>query len=374
MMPQFSRPRRGVLKLNLDEEAAQGLKHVGEGQRGVDPTISNSISDSNVKCVNNLILRKSNHVASKLWDIGKQIGVVFEGEETEMIRRIEEVEERDVEGLQLASWPSASQWALPREFSDHCPLLLKYRSISFGPTPFRLNSCWFFHKDFKHMVQSFWVQSDVQGWSAFVLKEKLRLLKGKIKGWNKEVFGCLDHQLGELNKKVLELDLASENLSLSDAQLLERRSALAELWRIACLKENLLIQKSRSRWLKFGDANTSFFHSCTNNRRRSNQILGIRVGDRWVENELVLAEEIQNFFQDSFKEKEEFRPRLDGLKGIHLLNWVTNPSHHGRALSGAMLPVRLAPFTCVSGTTRTRDHMLKGHKPLPLVSASTGID
>ncbi|KAK7275465.1 hypothetical protein RIF29_16582 [Crotalaria pallida] len=34
--------------------------------------------------------------------------------------------------------------------------------------------------------------------------------------------------------------------------------------------------------------------------------------------------------------------------------------------------VRLAPFTCVSGTTRTRDHMLKEHKPLPLVSASTG--
>ncbi|MCI55805.1 RNA-directed DNA polymerase (Reverse transcriptase), partial [Trifolium medium] len=49
------------------------------------------------------------------------------------------------------------------------------------------------------------------------------------------------------------------------------------------VKELQLIQRSRSQWLKEGDANTSYFHANVKGRFRKNSILALRVGDRWVE-------------------------------------------------------------------------------------------
>ncbi|KAK7259210.1 hypothetical protein RIF29_24810 [Crotalaria pallida] len=60
-----------------------------------DPSIDNSISDSNVHCVNRLLLRYGDKVAVKLWEVGKSIGVTFDGEDCEMIRKIGELERKD---------------------------------------------------------------------------------------------------------------------------------------------------------------------------------------------------------------------------------------------------------------------------------------
>ncbi|KAK7277149.1 hypothetical protein RIF29_18300 [Crotalaria pallida] len=60
-----------------------------------DPSIDNSISDSNVHCVNRLLLRYGDKVAGKLWEVGKSIGVTFDGEDCEMIRKIGELERKD---------------------------------------------------------------------------------------------------------------------------------------------------------------------------------------------------------------------------------------------------------------------------------------
>ncbi|KAK7281208.1 hypothetical protein RIF29_08984 [Crotalaria pallida] len=141
----------------------------------------------------------------------------------------------------LSYWPSTSQWAIPREFSDHCPILLKYQKPASGPKPFRLNNCWFHHQDFKPMVRSCWERLEVQGWRAFVVKEKLKLLKAEIKKWNKEIFGCLELKLGDLNKKILDFDLLGEVQELTAGQLTDRKLTLADLWKTASLKENLIV-------------------------------------------------------------------------------------------------------------------------------------
>jgi hypothetical protein len=81
----------------------------------------------------------------------------------------------------LVLWGNPSLWILPRTISDHCPLILRHNCIDWGPRPFRFNNHWLAHKDFKSIVEEFWRSQTSSGWMGFVLKEKLKDLKGKIR-------------------------------------------------------------------------------------------------------------------------------------------------------------------------------------------------
>ncbi|XP_019450694.1 PREDICTED: uncharacterized protein LOC109352963 [Lupinus angustifolius] len=73
--------------------------------------------------------------------------------------------------------------------------------------PFKFNNFWVKRKDFKEFVSNSWNNMVVQGWSAFVVKEKLRNLKTELKLWSREVFGSLDQKLSVISKEVLRIDL-----------------------------------------------------------------------------------------------------------------------------------------------------------------------
>lgn len=53
-------------------------------------------------------------------------------------------------------WPHAQLLALPREFSDHCPLILKSLPIDFRPTPFKFYNSWILHDDLSSLVKDSW--------------------------------------------------------------------------------------------------------------------------------------------------------------------------------------------------------------------------
>lgn len=42
----------------------------------------------------------------------------------------------------LDRWPATTQITLPSNFSDHCPVMLRFSSIDCGPKPFRIVDCW----------------------------------------------------------------------------------------------------------------------------------------------------------------------------------------------------------------------------------------
>jgi endonuclease/exonuclease/phosphatase family metal-dependent hydrolase len=46
----------------------------------------------------------------------------------------------------LSLWGFSSLWVLPRDVSDHCPLILKRNGFDWGPKPFRFNNVWLDHK------------------------------------------------------------------------------------------------------------------------------------------------------------------------------------------------------------------------------------
>ncbi|KAL5161297.1 hypothetical protein HKD37_07G018608 [Glycine soja] len=91
----------------------------------------------------------------------------------------------------LSKWPASTQHILDKNFSDHCPMLVKSKNADWGPKPFRLLDCWLKDKSFGKVVKDSWTQTQQTGWSGYVLKEKIKCLKERIKLWNKEQNGDL---------------------------------------------------------------------------------------------------------------------------------------------------------------------------------------
>lgn len=57
------------------------------------------------------------------------------------------------------------------------------------------------------VVEEAWSGQKLNGWMGFVLKKKLKGLKGRIKERYKMEYGGLEDRLGVLSKKIMELGL-----------------------------------------------------------------------------------------------------------------------------------------------------------------------
>lgn len=79
------------------------------------------------------------------------------------------------------------------------------------------------------------------------------------------------------------------------------------------MKENLIFQNARSRWLKEGDAHSGFFHACINSKRRWNNIQALKKDETWLVEVEDVKEEVLNHFTKQFSEDDWDRPKLDGV-------------------------------------------------------------
>src|SRR3954466_14678236 len=98
-----------------------------------------------------------------------------------------------------------------------------------------------------------WNNISIKGKGDFVLKEKLRILKDKLRVWNREVFGMYDL---EVDEGVRDSNMADGRLEWDcDLAFLEtlknRKEASRRIWRNFRIKK-MLIQKSRLKWIKEG--------------------------------------------------------------------------------------------------------------------------
>ncbi|MCI04221.1 transposon TX1 putative protein, partial [Trifolium medium] len=208
-------------------------------------------------------------------------------------------------------WGNVSLWGLKRDVSDHCPLIVKYDGHDWGPKPFRFNNFWLNNKSFPKVVEDAWNSFNVSGRKGYVLKEKLKLLKGTSRLWNREVYGNVDHKIEKVTGEIEVLELKCENVGLDEADLLERKEKFDYLWMLLKSKESMEFQKSRSRWLREGDANTGFFHACVKSRKRSNSIVALKKGRSWLSNPDAVRAEVVGYFKNHFQEVLWERPKLD---------------------------------------------------------------
>lgn len=124
-----------------------------------------------------------------------------------------------------------------------------------------MRKCWEDLEGYEKFVKTEWNGMRVDGWEGYVLKEKLKGIKTKLKEWNKEHCGNLEEQVNLAKEEVARLDLKSEVGGLCLEELEERRLCLQKIYKLSSMKCSLLWQQSRNKWLR-GDANTKFFHRC----------------------------------------------------------------------------------------------------------------
>jgi exonuclease III len=95
-------------------------------------------------------------------------------------------------------WGENALWVMPRDVSDHCPLVLQNGVWNWGPTPFRFNNFWLQNSDFKGIVEEAWMGQNISGWMSFVLKVKLKGLKLVLKEWSREEYGGIEDRVEKL--------------------------------------------------------------------------------------------------------------------------------------------------------------------------------
>ncbi|XP_034710620.1 uncharacterized protein LOC117933367 [Vitis riparia] len=170
-----------------------------------------------------------------------------------------------------------SQCTLPRPVFNHFPILLDGGGVRRGPIPFRFENMWLKEEGFKELLKGWWQGFNYSGSYNFVLSEKLKALKVKLKNWNKEVFGKVGVNLRMALDKVSFWDDQERQRALNEQELEARKEAREEFKKWAIMEEILWRQKSRETWLKEGDKNTGFFHKMANSNSRRNCLKKIKV-------------------------------------------------------------------------------------------------
>ncbi|CAJ2673212.1 unnamed protein product [Trifolium pratense] len=202
-----------------------------------------------------------------------------------------------------------NQWVGDRDISDHCPIWLSCSNLNWGPKPFKFNNCWLQHPDFFEFVKQTWENMDIQGKKAFVLKEKLRKMKDNLKVWNREVFGILDLNIDKTVKELNEVEEVLAN-GLNDPITTNPSELVTKFWEQLHFKENLIHQKSRTKWIQEGDSNTRYFHACIKGRRRRNQIVFLKKGNSLIQGVAEIKEEVKDHFSRHFTKEWSSRPFL----------------------------------------------------------------
>lgn len=124
--------------------------------------------------------------------------------------------------------------------------------MNWGPKPFKVFSYWYEHPDFVSLVKIVWNGSSVQGNHFFRFKEKLRMIKDILRGWNGEVFGVLDFNVEEAIKELNSLDHQMDIEGECTSYVISKMwvEATTRVWQTIQHNESMLRQKSRVRWIR----------------------------------------------------------------------------------------------------------------------------
>ncbi|KAI8547959.1 hypothetical protein RHMOL_Rhmol07G0235800 [Rhododendron molle] len=145
-----------------------------------------------------------------------------------------------------------------------------------------------------------WNEFQVSGWAGFMILQKLKVLKDKLRVWNKEVFGDVKHALQqtEAEAKLHQFEVIVEERQLTEVEKASRCKTKTEFWRLYHLTESMWRQKFQISWLKFRDKNTRYFQVMANNRFWRNK---------------EIKEAAVEYFRTNFKEEQRSEPVLGGV-------------------------------------------------------------
>lgn len=123
----------------------------------------------------------------------------------------------------------------------------------------------------------------------------------------------MEERVERLVEEIKELDEKGEEVGLEEEEIESRKAKFCDLWRILKARDASIVQRSRATWLKEGDANTKYFHSCIKRRSSSNSIKALKVGDGWAVSPTDVRKEVVDYFTTHVANPLCDRPKLDGV-------------------------------------------------------------
>ncbi|KAJ9535280.1 hypothetical protein OSB04_un001622 [Centaurea solstitialis] len=196
----------------------------------------------------------------------------------------------------LELFPLAAASFLPYGLSDHSPAVL---SVSFGvrvkAKSFKFNNHLVDSPDFLSVVENCWSKK-VEGCLMFSVVTKLKELKKGVRKLNckhGDVFKNVEKFRGELDRAQTDMDLDPDNGEVR----FEGAVYLKALKDALVAEEKFLRQRSKVKWLREGDSNTTYFHKVVKMNFNRSRIVEVEdmCGNRFVGSSV--AEQFVNHFK-----------------------------------------------------------------------------
>ncbi|GJZ96199.1 cytochrome P450 [Tanacetum coccineum] len=110
----------------------------------------------------------------------------------------------------LSMCPNAQRTALPRDLSDHCPIIIKTHHADFSPIPFKFYNSWLLNDELSTIISHSWsapLNRHTIHHLDNTLKCKLQLLKSHIREWGTDMLQNEANKIGKIRNEIQLLDL-----------------------------------------------------------------------------------------------------------------------------------------------------------------------
>ncbi|XP_019230433.1 PREDICTED: uncharacterized protein LOC109211357 [Nicotiana attenuata] len=172
----------------------------------------------------------------------------------------------------IQKWPTMEGTVLKPGFSDHCPLSITIEADQQkGTRPFKFFNCLTQHKEFEDTMNKSWTKRS-EGTAMYKVWKKLKMLKIKLKQLNSQDFNSTGQRIQTTKVKLEGIQDQMFGPGIDIDIVAQEKEAKMELAKWLEIKESIMKQKSRVKWLKLGDSNTAYFHAYVKNRQATNYI------------------------------------------------------------------------------------------------------
>lgn len=182
-------------------------------------------------------------------------------------------------------------------FSDHTPLCIRFDGVRRkAARPFKFFNCLAEHKILK-IVEDNWTGFE-QGSHMRNVWTKLQRVKQELKKLNQTEYARVEARVKVARQKLKEVQEQMRDHPQQPELFEVERKRKMQLEKWGIIEENIYKQKSRVKWLKLGDSNTSYFHACMKNNIAQNRIRNIaNAAGELIQTDEGIEDEITRFYK-----------------------------------------------------------------------------
>ncbi|GKA77278.1 RNA-directed DNA polymerase, eukaryota [Tanacetum coccineum] len=208
--------------------------------------------------------------------------------------------------------PNINAITLERYLSDHRPILFRESTYDYGPIPFRFYHHWLALDGFDNFVIDIWRNTPGDKSNAMRnLMYKLKFLKVRIRGWLSTNRNSTKAEITRLIGELAKLDEVIDNGNATDDTVPRRLEVLNSIQNLNQIQATEAAQKAKIKWSVEGDENVRFFHGMINKKRSQQNIRGVMIDGKWIEEPSRVKKQFFQHFRDRFDEPKDDRVRID---------------------------------------------------------------